>query len=134
MAFGSYRDALMIMLNLPLALVGGVAGVFVAGGVLSLASIVGFIALFGIATRNGIMMISDIHHLESQGALDFRESVMQGDSDDRACGQPCVAADCAGDGQARKRDSGSDGHRDFLWLNMVVVPAAYYRFRRRLAA
>jgi Cu/Ag efflux pump CusA len=47
--FGSYKDALIIMFNLPLALVGGVAGVYLAGGVLSLASIVGFITLFGLA-------------------------------------------------------------------------------------
>jgi Cu/Ag efflux pump CusA len=62
-AFHSTRDALIIMLNLPLALVGGVAGVYLAGGMLSVASIIGFITLFGIATRNGIMLVSHIRHL-----------------------------------------------------------------------
>ena len=61
-AFGSSRDGLLVMLNLPLSLIGGVIGVYLAGGVLSVASIVGFITLFGIATRNGIMLVSHIRH------------------------------------------------------------------------
>ena len=71
-AFGSSRDGLLIMINLPLALIGGVIGVYLAGGVLSVASIVGFITLFGIATRNGIMLVSHIRHLqEHEGVTDF---------------------------------------------------------------
>ena len=76
LAFGRARDAALIMLNLPLALIGGVAGVFLSGGVLSVASMIGFITLFGIATRNGIMLVSHIHHLmDVEGATDFRAAV-----------------------------------------------------------
>jgi CzcA family heavy metal efflux pump len=79
LAFGRSRDALLIMVNLPLALIGGVAGVFLAGGVLSVASIIGFITLFGIATRNGIMLVSHIHHLmDVEGVKNFREAVERG--------------------------------------------------------
>jgi Cu/Ag efflux pump CusA len=79
LAFGRGRDALLIMLNLPLALIGGVAGVFLAGGVLSVASMIGFITLFGIATRNGIMLVSHIRHLlDEEGVRDFRTAVERG--------------------------------------------------------
>jgi len=67
------------MLNLPLALVGGVLGVYASGGVLSVASVIGFITLFGIATRNGIMLVSHIRHLiQAEGVLDLRQAVLQG--------------------------------------------------------
>src|SRR6185295_1490307 len=79
LAFGRARDAVLIMVNLPLALIGGVVGVFLAGGTLSVASMIGFITLFGIATRNGIMLISHIRHLlEAERVTDFREAVTRG--------------------------------------------------------
>jgi CzcA family heavy metal efflux pump len=79
LAFGRARDALLVMLNLPLALIGGVAGVFLAGGVLSIASMIGFITLFGIATRNGIMLVSHIRHLlDDEGVSRFRDAVERG--------------------------------------------------------
>jgi CzcA family heavy metal efflux pump len=79
LAFGRTRDALIVMVNLPLALLGGVAGVFLAGGVLSVASMIGFITLFGIATRNGIMLVSHIRRLmEEEGVTSFREAVERG--------------------------------------------------------
>ncbi len=79
LAFGRSRDAVLVMINLPLALIGGAAGVFLSGGVLSVASMIGFITLFGIATRNGIMLVSHIQHLmEVEGVTDFREAVERG--------------------------------------------------------
>jgi CzcA family heavy metal efflux pump len=79
LAFGRARDAVIVMVNLPLALIGGVAGVFLAGGVLSVASMIGFITLFGIATRNGIMLVSHIQHLRNEeGVVSFREAVERG--------------------------------------------------------
>jgi Cu/Ag efflux pump CusA len=142
-AFGSYQDALIIMLNLPLALVGGVAGVFLAGGVLSLASIVGFITLFGIATRNGIMLISHVRHLREQGVADFRQAVMDGASERLApILMTALAAGLAlvpialGMGKPGSEIQAPMAIVIFCGLltstalNMVVVPAAYYRFRR----
>ncbi len=78
-AFGSLRDAVLVMVNLPLALIGGAAGVFIQGGVLSVASLVGFITLFGIATRNGIMLVSHIRHLaHEEGVQNLDEAVRRG--------------------------------------------------------
>jgi CzcA family heavy metal efflux pump len=79
LAFGRARDAVIVMANLPLALIGGVVGVYLAGGVLSVASMIGFITLFGIATRNGIMLVSHIQHLmTNEGVTNFREAVERG--------------------------------------------------------
>lgn len=79
LVFHSIRDTLLVMVNLPLALIGGVLGVFLSGGVLSVASMIGFIAVFGIAARNGIMMVSHIRHLQRhEGVTDFREAVRRG--------------------------------------------------------
>lgn len=78
-AFGSSRDAGIVLLNLPLALVGGVVGLWLIGGVLSVATIIGFITLFGIATRNGVMLISHVRHLrEIEGVTDLEAAVRRG--------------------------------------------------------
>lgn len=79
LAFRSVRDTLLVMLNLPLALIGGVLGMFIVDGILSVATMIGFITLFGIATRNGVMLIAHIRHLaEVEGVSDPREAVLRG--------------------------------------------------------
>lgn len=66
-AFQSTQAAFLILVNLPLALIGGVIAITAAGQVISIASIVGFIALFGVAVRNGIIMISHYQQLDKEG-------------------------------------------------------------------
>ncbi|MFL5515622.1 MAG: efflux RND transporter permease subunit [Gemmatimonadales bacterium] len=63
LAFGERSRLLLVLANLPFALVGGVFAVFLTGGLLSLGSLVGFVTLFGIATRNAVMLISHYDHL-----------------------------------------------------------------------
>lgn len=139
-AFHSTRDALIIMLNLPLALVGGVAGVYFAGGVLSVASIIGFITLFGIATRNGIMLVAHIRHLqEVEGVTDLRHAVAVGATERLApilmtalaAGLALVPI-AAGMGKPGSEIQAPMamvilfGLLSSTALNMVVVPAVYF--------
>jgi Cu(I)/Ag(I) efflux system membrane protein CusA/SilA len=76
--FRSYRTALIIMVNLPLALIGGILSIFITNRVISVASLVGFVTLFGIATRNGIMMVTHIKHLLKEESKTLREIIIQG--------------------------------------------------------
>lgn len=68
-AFGSTRPVLLVLANLPFALTGGVLALFATGGLLSLGSLVGFVTLFGISTRNAIMLVSHYDHLVSREGL-----------------------------------------------------------------
>jgi CzcA family heavy metal efflux pump len=77
--FGSTRLALVVFLGLPFALVGGVGGALLGGGVLSLGSLVGFVTVLGIAARNGIMLVSHYRHLRTDEGLPFgRDLVLRG--------------------------------------------------------
>jgi len=77
--FQSARLTFLVFLTLPFALIGGVVGAFLGGGVLSLGSLVGFVTVLGIAARNGIMLVSHYRHLEQQEGVGFgRELVFRG--------------------------------------------------------
>ncbi len=65
--FRAARIVVLIMINLPLSLVGGLAAAWLSGGVVSVASLVGFVTLFGIATRNGLLLVSHYRHLRRVG-------------------------------------------------------------------
>ncbi|MDR2286683.1 MAG: CusA/CzcA family heavy metal efflux RND transporter [Prevotellaceae bacterium] len=78
--FHSVLQSSVILLNLPLALIGGVFTLVFSNGVVSIPAIIGFISLFGIATRNGMLLISRYNDLQSEG-LTVRESVMRGSLD-----------------------------------------------------
>ncbi|MDR2682920.1 MAG: CusA/CzcA family heavy metal efflux RND transporter [Dysgonamonadaceae bacterium] len=81
--YGEFKNltlSAIVLLNLPLALIGGVLAVFFASRVVSIPSIIGFITLFGIATRNGILLISKYQHLQ-QAKTPLRETVMHGSID-----------------------------------------------------
>lgn len=75
--FGNLRDTLIALVNLPLALIGGIWAVRVTDGIVSMASLVGFITLFGIAARNGILLISHIRTLMNEGKP-LQDAVRQG--------------------------------------------------------
>jgi Cu/Ag efflux pump CusA len=69
--FGSWRISTMSFLTLPIALVGGVLAAYLTDGVISLGSLVGFLTVFGIVARNGIMLISHCQHLEREEGVPF---------------------------------------------------------------
>ena len=141
-AFRSAADAALVMLNLPLALVGGVVGIFVAGGVVSVASLVGFIALFGIATRNGVMLVTHIRHLvEDERMSDFRAAVRRGSLERLvpilmtalSAGLALVPLALAGGKPGSELETPMAvvmlwGLLSSTALNMLVVPSLYWRF------
>ena len=81
--YGEFKNislSIIILLNLPLSLIGGVLAVYFTSAVISIPSIIGFITLFGIATRNGILLISKYHHLQQENTP-LHETVLHGSID-----------------------------------------------------
>ncbi|MDX2107831.1 MAG: efflux RND transporter permease subunit [Candidatus Melainabacteria bacterium] len=77
LAFKSIRAAILIMANLPLSLIGGIWAVFFTGAVMSVGSMVGFITLFGISTRNGIMLIAHFNDMIATHENSLDETIRQ---------------------------------------------------------
>ncbi|WP_347331137.1 efflux RND transporter permease subunit [Marinimicrobium locisalis] len=140
-AFGRARDAVLVMLNLPLALIGGVAGVWFAGGIVTVAVLIGFITLFGIATRNGVILVDHIRRLIQNQGLAPAQAVRQG-AEERLVPILMTALATALALVPLALASGEPGSEIqapmaivILWgllsstaLNMLVVPAMYLRF------
>jgi Cu/Ag efflux pump CusA len=127
-----------------LALIGGVVAVFAGGGVVSIASLVGFVTLFGIATRNGIMMISHYEHVQTVEGASFEESVRRGSME--RLSPVLMTALCAGLALVPLVLAGAEPGNELqapmgvvilgglltsTALNMLVVPALYARFAKR---
>jgi Cu/Ag efflux pump CusA len=137
--FGSARTAALIMVNLPLALIGGLVATALSGGVLNVATLVGFITLFGIAARNGILLVSHYGTLQAEG-VPLREAVFRG-SLERLNPILMTAMTAAlaliplalGGGQPGKELEAPmaivvlGGLLSSTFLNMVVVPALFIR-------
>lgn len=76
--FRNMKESAVILLNLPLALIGGVFALMLTSGELSIPAIIGFISLFGIATRNGMLLITQYNHLRTTQRKSLRESIIHG--------------------------------------------------------
>ena len=79
--FHSVKESAIILINLPLALIGGVFALLFTTGEISIPAVIGFISLFGIATRNGMLLISHYNHLQQEEGYGIYESVIKGSMD-----------------------------------------------------
>jgi Cu/Ag efflux pump CusA len=141
LAFRSIPTALLVMVNLPLALIGGIFMIFITGGTLSVASLVGFITLFGIATRNGIMLVSHYRHLMQVEGIPFQEAVFRGSMERlspilmtalvTAVGLIPIALGAGHPGKEIQQPMALvilGGILTSTFLNMIVMPVLYSRY------
>lgn len=139
--FRSFRNAFLVMVNLPLAFIGGILAVFFTTKIISIASLVGFITLFGIATRNGILLISHYKHLMEIESKSLQEAVLQGSMERLrpvimtalAAGLALVPFAFASDNPGNEILSPLavvilGGLASSTVLNMIVLPSLYLKF------
>lgn len=143
MEFGEVRMSAIILLNLPLALIGGVLSVWLTSGILSIPAIIGFITLFGVATRNGILLVSHYKTLSSQG-VPLYEAIIMGSKDRLSpilmtaltAGLALVPLAIAGDLPGNEIQSPMakvilGGLLSSTLLNLFVVPIVYFMANKK---
>ncbi len=144
--FKNTRLALIILINLPLALIGGVIAIWMTSGVISIPSIIGFITLFGIATRNGILLISRYQSLSNQ-VESLKERIVHGSADRLnpilmtalTAALALIPLALAGEKPGNEIQSPMaivilGGLLSSTLLNIYVVPIIYYLFQKRQEA
>jgi Cu/Ag efflux pump CusA len=142
--FGSARLVAVVFFTLPFALIGGVAAVFLSGGVLSLGSLVGFVTVLGIAARNGIMLVSHFRHLEEEERLPFDRALVLRGAEERLApivmtalvtGLALVPIVVGGDRSGHEIEHPMavvilGGLLTSTLLNLFLLPALYLRYGR----
>jgi CzcA family heavy metal efflux pump len=143
-AFNSWRLAMLVLLTLPMALVGGVLAAYLGGRILSLGSLVGFLTVLGIAARNGILMINHFQHLERDENEPFGRALVLRGALERlspilmtslAAGLALVPLVIAGDLPGHEIEHPMavvivGGLVTSTLLNLFVLPSLYLRFGR----
>ena len=136
--FKNVKMASIILLNLPLALIGGVFSIYFTSGIISIPSIIGFITLFGVATRNGILLVSHYKTLKEEG-LNLYDTIIQGSRDRLSpilmtaltAGLALIPLAIAGDLPGNEIQSPMakvilGGLFTSTLLNIFIVPVVYY--------
>jgi cobalt-zinc-cadmium resistance protein CzcA len=141
-AFGTLRHAALILVSVPLALLGGMVALHLRGMTLNVSSAVGFIALFGVAVQNGVIMVSNLNHTRDSG-LPIELAVVRGAHERlRPVLMTATVATLGLLPAALARGIGSDVQRPLAtvvvgglvsatMLTLVVLPALYYVIERR---
>ena len=147
-SFKSWRAALLVFLTLPMALVGGVIAAWIAGGIVSLGTLVGFFTVFGIAARNGILLVNHCQHLEQEEGETFGPALVVRGARERlapilmtslATGLALVPLVVLGERPGHEIEHPLavvilGGLVTSTLLNLLVVPSLYLRFGHRPTA
>jgi Cu/Ag efflux pump CusA len=141
--FKNYQTAGIILINLPLALIGGIATVWISSAIISIPSLIGFITLFGIATRNGILMVSRYNRLIDEG-MNIKDAIINGSLDRLnpvlmtalTAALALIPLVFAGDKPGNEIQSPMaevilGGLISSTFLNLVILPIVFYLLKNR---